>query len=387
MPKTFCLLLFRNPIFWSPLGSKRPMNRLRIKILLSIGLLTGSLSGAAAGAGQSANAAELKTPERRHDGLKVAHLSSVQGDTEALGRLVVELRDGEFGKVDSLLIAKGGALVLEQYFGDAAIDKLHPTRSHTKSVTAYAVGKAIELGKIKSVDAPILKYLPEVAAAKVFPGAEKLTIKDCLTMSSGLRYDQKKLRGKRFSKATHVPWILEEWTTELKESEFKYSYSDPIIISHVLFNATGKTIEEIAVEHFFKPMGIERHKFRTLPCGLTNPIDNLELRSRDMLKLGLLTLNGGVWNGKRLLNEAYVEEATRAHVAVNKVESYGYFWWVNRITIKGKPCEVKTAFGAGGQMIYVIPELELVVIFTAEKADKRTLLRLLQDAIVPSFDR
>ena len=111
----------------------------------------------------------------------------------------------------------------------------------------------------------------------------------------------------------------------------------------------------------------------------------MELRSRDILKLGLLTLNGGVWNGKQLLNKAYIDEATSAHATVNKNESYGYFWWVNRILIEGKPCEVKTAFGAGGQMIYVIPEVGLVAVFTAEKADKRKLLALLQDRIVPAF--
>jgi len=331
--------------------------------------------------------AELTVPEQRDDGLTVGELRSVARDEEALSQLVVKLGAGEFGKVDSLLVAKGDTLLLEEYFRDAGIDKLRPTRSHTKSVTSYAVGKAIEQGKIKSVDDPILQYLPEVDATRILPGIEKLTIKDCLSMSAGLRGSKKNKQPKGLKKDTLVPWILEDWTTELvtDKRRFSYSYSDPIIISHVLFNATGQTIEEIAVEHFFKPMGIETYKFRTLPTGLTNPIDNMELRSRDMLKLGLLTLNGGVWNGKQLLNKAYIDEATTAHAVVNKTESYGYFWWVNRINVNGKSCEVKTAFGSGGQMIYVIPELDLVVVFTAEKADKRKLLALVQDRIVPAL--
>ena len=85
------------------------------------------------------------------------------------------------------------------------------------------------------------------------------------------------------------------------------------------------------------------------------------------------------------MNKAYVEEATSPHVVVNKNESYGFFWWVNRIKVQGKSYEVKTAFGAGGQMIYVIPELGMVVVFTAEKADKRKLLTVLQDTIAPAF--
>lgn len=336
---------------------------------------------------RAANAVDLKVPEQRDDGLKVADVSSVKSDKEALYQLVVKLENGEFGEVCSLLIAKGDTLLLEEYFRDADIDKLHRTRSHTKSVTSYAVSKAIELGKIKSVDDPVLKYLPEVDASKVLPGVEKITIKDCLSMSAGLRGSKKNKQPKGLKKDALVPWILEDWTEKLvtDKHRFSYSYSDPMIISHVLFNATGKTIEEIAVEHFFQPMGIEKYKFRTLGTGLTNPIDNMELRSRDILKLGLLTLNGGVWNGKQLLNKAYIDEATTAHAVVNKMESYGYFWWVNQIKVKGKTYEVKTAFGAGGQMIYVIQEVDMVVVFTAEKADKRKLLALLQETIVPAF--
>lgn len=324
---------------------------------------------------------------RADDGLEVADLNSVTCDEKAISQLVAKLEGGTFGTVCSLLIAKGGTLLLEQYFGTANADKLHPARSHTKSMTSYVVGKAIEQGKIKSVDDPILNYLPEVDASKVLPGVEKITIKDCLTMSAGLRGSKKNKQPKGLKKDAIVPWILQDWTEELVTGErrFSYSNSDPIIISHVLFNATGKTIEEMAAEHFFKPMGIKKYKFRTFGNGLTNPIDNMELRSRDLLKLGLLTLNGGVWNGKQLLDKAYVDEATSSHAIVNKNESYGYFWWVNQIKVRGKPYEVKTAFGAGGQMIYVIPDVDMVVVFTAEKADKRKLLALLGDAIVPAF--
>ena len=186
-------------------------------------------------------------------------------------------------------------MLLEQYFGKANIDKLHRSRSHTKSVTSYAIGKAIEQGKINSVEDPILKYLPEVDASKVLPGVEKVTIKDCLTMSAGLRGSKKNKQPKGLKKDEIIPWILQDWTEELvtDKRRFSYSYSDPIIISHILYNATGKTIEEMAVEHFFQPMGIKKHKFRTFGNGLTNPIDNMELCSRDLLKLGLLTLSGG----------------------------------------------------------------------------------------------
>ena len=142
------------------------------------------------------------------DGLKVADLNSVKCDKKALKQLVVKLKDEEFGKVCSLLIAKGDTLLLEEYFGDANKDKLHPTRCHTKSMTSYVVGKAIEQGKIESVNDPILKYLPEVDASKLLPAVDKITIKDCLSMSAGLRGSKKNKQPKGLKKDELIPWIL-----------------------------------------------------------------------------------------------------------------------------------------------------------------------------------
>ena len=331
---------------------------------------------------------DYRVPERRDDGIAVADLTTLSCDQDALINVVDRMEKDNPGAVCSLLIAKDRRLVVEHYFGEAGIDTLHPQRSITKSVTSYALGKAIELGAINSVDDPILDYFPEVSRAAVAPGVEKITIKDCLTMQSGLRYNKKELAGKRFTQKTHIPWILEEWTREriTEEPIFRYSYSDPVIISHLLYNATGKTVAEYAYEHLFQPMGIEQYKFRQMSCGMTYAVDGMELRSRDTLKLGLMTLNGGVWNGKRILNEEYINEATAAHAVAGALRSYGYFWWVPAVTVDGTPCPTKMAFGAGGQVIYIVPEQDLVVVFTAEKASEQKLLReILQEEIIPAF--
>jgi CubicO group peptidase (beta-lactamase class C family) len=123
-----------------------------------------------------------------------------------------------------------------------------------------------------------------------------------------------------------------------------------------------------------------------MSCGMTYAVDGLELRSRDTLKLGLLTLHGGVWNGRRILNEAFIKEATAAHTEANASRSYGYFWWVPDVAVNGKPCLTQMAFGAGGQVIYVVPEYQLVVVFTADKVYEHKILRsLLQMEILSAF--
>jgi CubicO group peptidase (beta-lactamase class C family) len=333
------------------------------------------------------------TPEKRDDGIKVSDLSAVECDRKTLVGLINRIETGADNRIDSILIAKDGTLMLERYFRRAHIDQLHPARSIIKGVLSLCVGKAIDLGAIKSVDDPILQYFPKMDPAKLVAGIDTWTIKDSLTFSSGL--DQKdykdRLSKQRFKRDTHVAWLLEQATQIDEDKPFQYGYHDPMIINHILSNATGRTFEEYAVEHFFEPMGINDYRFRTLPYGLTYPIDSLQMRSRDLLKIGLLIQNGGVWNGKRLLSAKYVTEATSPHVR-HKDRSHGYFWALPDVSVNGTPTKTIMKYGAYGQTIYVVPEHGLVVVFTAGgiaqkkgASETRELRPMLQKDIIPAF--
>jgi len=334
-------------------------------------------------------------PEKRDDGIKVSELSAVDCDRKALVGLINRIETNAVNRIDSILIAKDGTLVLERYFRRAHIDQLHPARSIIKGVLSLCVGKAIDLGAIKSVDDPILQYFPEIDRTKLVDGIDTWTIKDSLTFSSGL--DQKDYKGRlgkqRFKRDTHVAWLLEQATAIAENKPFQYSYHDPMIINHIISNATGKTFEEYAVEHFFKPMGISEYRFRNTGYGLTYPNDNLNLRSRDLLKLGLLIQNGGVWNGQRLLSAKYVTEATSPHVRAGEDRSLGYFWALPDVSVDGTPTKTIMKHGVFGQTIYIVPEYGLVVVFTAGGLDVQKkganepheLRLMLQKDIIPAF--
>jgi len=136
------------------------------------------------------------------------------------------------------------------------------------------------------------------------------------------------------------------------------------------------------------------YRFRTIPYGLTCPIDSLQMRSRDLLKLGLLVQNAGVWNGQRLLSAEYIEAATSPHVRKPRADrSHGYFWALPDVSVNGAPTKVIMKHGVFGQTIYVVPEYGLVVIFTAggqdvqkKGANEPLELRLmLQQDIIPAL--
>lgn len=342
-------------------------------------------------------------PEQRDDGLAVGDARE-HGDLTAILKLLndTEKKNQDFrvgkgvkrkqknphgpriqGNIDSLLIAKDGKLILEEYFADARVDRPHYQMSITKSVLAYAIGKTIELGKIKSDGDLILDYLPEVDRSKVADGVETLTIKDLLTMRSGIRVERAKKRAK-ITRENHAEMYLAQTQPIPAEKPYKYDGANVDLLAHILYNTTGKSLGQFTEQHLFRPMGITNCKFGKSACGLDKGAAGMALTSRDMLKIGLMTMHGGVWNGKQVLDPAWIEKATAVHVNHDRPHQYGYFWWSHKITVKGEEYRVRSARGAGGQFIFMLPELDLVAVFTSYYATNKPI-QYFGDIIVPAF--
>ncbi|MDP7288420.1 MAG: serine hydrolase [Phycisphaerae bacterium] len=285
-------------------------------------------------------------PKKRDDGIEVADARKY-GVLTKLMKLLNEIeqqnQDFKVGKgaknarssfpynpkirgcIDSVLIAKDGKLIVEEYFANADIDKPHYQMSITKSIVAYAIGKAIELGKIKSENDLILDYLPEVDRSKVAEGVDTLTLKDLLTMNSGIRYKSAKKRPKITLK-NHAQLYLTLTTPIPAKKKYKYDGTNVDLLCHILHNTTGMTLTDCAKKHLFGPMGITNFKFGKSWCGLDKGAAGMRLTSRDMLKVGLMTMNGGKWNGKQILNKVWIDKATAVHVNKDRPSKYGYFW-------------------------------------------------------------
>lgn len=290
------------------------------------------------------------------------------------------------GNIDGVLIAKDGNLIVEEYFANASIDKPHYQMSITKSITANAIGKCIDMGLIESENDLILKYLSEVDKSKIAEGADKLTIKNLLTMQSGIRFKGSKAEVRQKVDMHTCAELYLTYTKPIGEKKkYKYDGTNPSILQHVLYNVSGLNLNDFNEKYIFGPMGITNFKFGTDNCGLNAGAAGMYLRSRDMLKIGMMMNAGGVYNGERILSEDWINRATQAYA--NKKSSshrYGYFWWSQDAVVNGKTYVVNSARGAGGQFIFMVKELDLVVVFTSYYA-KQDGIKLMESLIIPSF--
>ncbi len=312
--------------------------------------------------------------------------NQIEADNEAYLNDVRRQPKGDSGAIDSMLIYFRGRLIMEEYFADARRDKPHIQMSITKSVTALAVGKALELGYIKSLDDRLVDYLPELDRARLAPGADRIRLRDLLTMRSGIRVRRRDIRNAgRLTPDNYAQIILSKTAPVEPGRHYKYQGIDPDLLGLVVFLASGLTIEQMVKKYFFDPMGIKNFSFEKGATGLTKTAAGLRLTSRDMLKLGLLMMNGGLWHGRRLISKRFVEDALRPWANKHKPHHYGFFWWSHEVRAGGKTYEVKSARGALGQFIFIVKDLGLVAVFTSYGSRKP--FRALEQTIIPAVSK
>ncbi len=293
---------------------------------------------------------------------------------------------GHTGAIDSMLIYVGGRLIMEEYFADGKRDKPHFQMSITKSVTALAVGKAIELGYIKGLDDRAVDYLPEVDKASLAPGADRIRIRDLLTMRSGLRVTRQGVRNAgRLTPDNYAQVILSKTAPVEPGRHYKYQGIDPDLLGLIIYRTSGLTVEQMVKKYFFDPMGIKRFSFGKGATGLTKTAAGLRLTSRDMLKLGILMMGGGQWQGRQLISKSFVEDAMRPWVNKDKPHHYGFFWWSHEVRAGGRTYDVKSARGAAGQFIFMVKDLGLIAVFTSYGS--RMPFAALEKSVIPAVSK
>ncbi len=299
-------------------------------------------------------------------------------------------KDEKINNVDSLLIGYRGKLIFESYYRRGRANFPHYQMSITKSYTAMAVGRAIQLGLLKmdDLDKPAISFLKELDIAKLVAGADKITLAQAMQMSSGIRLADKKAKG-----LIENPAQLKgqgEIQAYLQYSEpipaapraFKYQEPDTAIAMQVLSAVAPGGAEEFIKNELLKPMSITQYHWESAISGLPKSAAGSSLLSRDMLKFGQLILNKGKWQGQQLIPEAYLARATTPS-QVN--EHYGFFWWVDDFTVGGKNYHSFQGRGAGGQFIFMFPELDLVAVVTSHNKGMGDTLKTLPQRIIPAF--
>ena len=342
-------------------------------------------------------------PADNKDGLLVGELGKDGGDTEIILALAQEIEDHKQGNFDSFLIAHKGKLLFESYYARGRINLPHPQASATKVYTSFLLGRAIQLGYLSmdDLDKPLTSFLKDLDPTKFVEGAEKITLHHALTMRSGIRiseeHKEKMDKNPSLLKGQgKVQALLEHSAPITDESQvFKYA-GGPDLVMQVIEAVVPGSAEDFIKNELLDKLGITNYKWNINDVtGLPESGWRVSLTSRDMVKLGQLAMNKGKWNNEQLIPETYITKATNRIVRHGDDENfdddgnitntgYGYFWWQADMKVGNKNYFSTSARGGGGQYIFLIEELDLIVVFTAHDSDSN-FLQLTAERILPAF--
>jgi CubicO group peptidase (beta-lactamase class C family) len=319
-------------------------------------------------------------------------------DQKRLSELVDLIREGrEFPRLHSLLIARNGYLVVEEYFSSYGSDDLHTLQSVSKSYTSALMGIAIEQGKIKNVDEKVLDFFPHYTDLKnVDERKRAMTLEHLLTMQSGTDYHESPYRGSPHEELNNLAtgwdrFVLNRKMIRPPGTAFQYDSGGVILMSSLLKARTGSHADEFAERYLFEPLGVRRSRWFRNQEGHPHTGGGLDLLPRDMAKFGLLYLRHGRWKDRQIVPEDWVIESTRQRVSLTgrgRVVGYGYLWWILAPDPDGLGKEsIYAAMGFRAQYIFVIPEHDMVVVVTGgttSGVDQRKPIEFLYSHILPS---
>ncbi|MEQ8907040.1 serine hydrolase [Ekhidna sp.] len=333
-------------------------------------------------------------PVELGDGWETNHLKSTAFDTTRLYTFFNQII-GEEHNLHSVLLIKNNQLIIDEYFNGYDAKKLHDLRSVNKSIKSILLGIAIEKGIIDDINDPISKYLKSHSPKKnLDERKDEITIRHLITMSAGWDCNDwdKKSKGQEdrvYKKEDWIQYTLDLPVVNAPGKVSNYCSMGVIILAEIISQASGSTIDKFAEEYLFKPLGIENLKWGhtsekdVIPSG-----KRLYLTPRDLAKIGQLILNEGSWNGQQIVSANWIKESTTTKTAITSVE-YGYLWWNIPFIINGKELISKTATGNGGQYIIVIPEMDIVAVFTGgayNSQEDKLAFAVMKDILLPTFD-
>jgi len=297
-------------------------------------------------------------PVQKNDGWEISTLEAeglVREQIDAVYQKVYS--EDLYPAIHSLLIVRNGKLVAEAYCRDESeINIFHNIQSATKSITSLLTGIAIDQGLIDSVKMTVYYYIPEYFDSDI--RKRDITIHHVLTMETGLDFNNDDNTVELlYDTGSSLEYVLHKKLLFLPGSDWQYNDGNPQLISGIIQTVSGKTEEAFAVENLFTPLGIKNYQWEKHHDGLTFGAVGLWLLPRDMAKIGKLLQQNGIWEDSRIVSAEWIATSTQRQ---STHQNYGYYWY---------PMDEAGAFyasGHGGQLIYVVQSLQLVVVITAD---------------------
>jgi CubicO group peptidase (beta-lactamase class C family) len=334
-----------------------------------------------------------RVPLASNDGWVPASADEVGLDPGRLTALVQHIIDidatGDTAPlVHSVVVARRGKLVLEEYFFDYGPDTPHDLRSASKTITGIMAGIAVDRGAI-TVNTPVYPLFPADSGINPDPRKATITLGNLLTHSSGLACDDNDDNSPgNEEKMGQVSRDYYHYTLDLpmaRDPNTLYAYCSATmnLAGGAVAYATRSWLPEFFDRNLARPLGITRYAMNLQPDGQGYSGGGLRLLPRDLLKFGQMYLNGGTWNGKRIVSERWVRTSIEDHSPADATDGWG--WHRTVLGIGGRDYQEYEANGNGGQFLIVVPELELAVVFTAGNYLQYPIWRRFRDNWIGEF--
>ncbi|MGI9236308.1 MAG: serine hydrolase domain-containing protein [Woeseiaceae bacterium] len=321
------------------------------------------------------------------DGWQVADLGDEGFDSQRILGMMDRVVNGTYEGIDSIVIVRNNKLLL-YWFANRELDQFdewinntdrerHILHSTSKSFTSALVGIAIDQGFIASTQVPFYDLFNYGGYANWDPRKAEMTLEDALTMRLGLEWDEWSLP---YTNPNNDLVALNngniDWSKALLDlpivndpgTVFTYNTAATNAIGKAVQNATRMPLAEFANVNLFYPMQITNAEWSRSPTNLPVGGSGLFLRTRDLAKFGQLYLNNGSWQGQQLISADWIADTVVSRVDISSwatySEAYGFQWWLDQLSYKSQPVETWVTSGYGGQYLFVVPSLDLVVAFT-----------------------
>ncbi len=281
----------------------------------------------------------------------------------------------------SFMLLRRGKVVAEGWWKPFEAEYRHTLYSLSKSFTSSAIGFLIAERKITVGDL-VLKFFPDDLPNTVSDNLRAMTIRHLLTMNTGHETDTMPALRKG-EPQTWVKSFLNHPVVHAPGSHFLYNTGATYILGAIIHQVTGQTLEEYLKPRLFQPLGITGYDWEKSPEGLNTGGYGLRITTEDIARFGQLYLQKGMWNGKRLLPESWILEATSKQTASNPGDSdwsqgYGYQFW------RCKPGFYR-GDGAYGQFCMVMPEQDAVLVLTSESRDLQKSMNVAYETLLPAM--
>jgi CubicO group peptidase (beta-lactamase class C family) len=340
-----------------------------------------------------------RAPDQLNDGWETAAIDGQTVDLPALLGVIDNIRGEFYENIHSILLVKAGKLVLEEYFpgfnsNDERIDfdrdTKHEVQSASKSFRSALIGIAIDAGFIRGVDEPLFSFYPEYGYLMT-DTKSRITLEHVLTMSTGFEWHENDYpfssSRNTLSQLYNLPssqwsrFVLEQPMADEPGARWLYNTGSSLMLSDILTKVTGMRADYFADIYLFNKMESADQSDHWPPLATG-------LRPRDMAKFGYLFLNNGKWKETRIIPEEWIRISTQKHFQVNSNAGYGYLWWMRSFFVGPLVVESYYAAGNGGQYIFVLPSMDMVIVFTGGNFQSSLMTQvydILEDFILPAF--